>query len=52
MILTDEKLSAFLDGELDTAEMDLVREAIAHDVTVSDRLAALAEVDRVVKVAA
>ena len=51
MILTDEKLSAFLDGELDTAEMDLVREAIAHDVTVSDRLAALAEVDRVVKVA-
>nr|WP_275445306.1 DVU3141 family protein [Alteromonas sp. MmMcT2-2] len=32
--------------------MDLVREAIAHDVTVSDRLAALAEVDRVVKVAA
>ncbi|HBN97983.1 MAG TPA: anti-sigma factor, partial [Alteromonas macleodii] len=29
MILTDEKLSAFLDGELDTAEMDLVREAIA-----------------------
>jgi len=52
VILTDEKLSAFLDGELDTAEMDLVREAIAHDVTVSDRLAALAEVDRVVKVAA
>ena len=52
MILTDEKLSAFLDGELDTAEMDLVREAIAHDVTVSDRLAALADVDRVVKVAA
>ncbi|MEC7481229.1 MAG: anti-sigma factor [Pseudomonadota bacterium] len=52
MILTDEKLSAFLDGELDTAEMDLVREAIAHDVTVSDRLAALAEVDRVVKVTA
>lgn len=52
MILTDEKLSAFLDGELDTAEMELVREAIAHDVTVSDRLAALAEVDRVVKVAA
>ncbi|MFZ8169503.1 anti-sigma factor [Alteromonas macleodii] len=52
MILTDEKLSAFLDGELNTAEMDLVREAIAHDVTVSDRLAALAEVDRVVKVAA
>lgn len=52
MILTDEKLSAFLDGELDTAEMDLVREAIAHDVAISDRLAALAEVDRVVKAAA
>lgn len=52
MILSDEKLSAFLDGELDTVEMDTVREAIAHDVTVSDRLAALAEVDRVVKVAA
>ena len=51
MILTDEKLSAFLDGELDTAEMDLVREAIAHDVAISDRLAALAEVDRVVKAA-
>lgn len=52
MILTDEKLSAFLDGELDTAEMDLVREAIAQDVVISDRLAALAEVDRVVKAAA
>ena len=52
MSLTDEKLSAFLDGELDNAEMDSVREAIAQDVTVSDRLAALAEVDRVVKVAA
>lgn len=52
MILSDEKLSAFLDGELDAGEMDTVREAIAHDVTVSDRLAALAEVDRVVKVAA
>ncbi len=52
MILTDEKLSAFLDGELDIAEMDLVREAIAQDVAISDRLAALAEVDRVVKAAA
>lgn len=52
MILTDEKLSAFLDGELDTTEMDLVREAIAQDVAISDRLAALAEVDRVVKAAA
>ncbi|AXT38769.1 anti-sigma factor [Alteromonas sp. BL110] len=52
MILSDEKLSAFLDGELDVVEMDTVREAIANDVTVSDRLAALAEVDRVVKVAA
>ncbi|MHC6647159.1 anti-sigma factor family protein [Alteromonas sp. HB246098] len=52
MILSDEKLSAFLDGELDAGEMDTVREAIAHDVMVSDRLAALAEVDRVVKVAA
>jgi len=52
VILTDEKLSAFLDGELDTTEMDLVREAIAQDVAISDRLAALAEVDRVVKVAA
>ena len=52
MILTDEKLSAFLDGELDTAEMDLVREAIVQDVAISDRLAALAEVDRVVKAAA
>ena len=52
MILSDEKLSAFLDGELDTVEMDTVREAIAQDVSVSDRLAALAEVDRVVKVAA
>lgn len=52
MILTDEKLSAFLDGELNFVEMDTVREAIAQDVTISDRLAALAEVDRVVKVAA
>lgn len=52
MILSDEKLSAFLDGELDAVEMDTVRDAIAHDVTVSDRLAALADVDRVVKVAA
>lgn len=52
MILTDEKLSAFLDGELDAVEMEMVREAIAQDATVSDRLAALADVDRVVKAAA
>lgn len=52
MILTDEKLSAFLDGELEMAEMDEVREAIAKDVAISDRLAELAEVDRVVKAAA
>jgi len=52
VILTDEKLSAFLDGELDAVEMEMVREAIAQDATVSDRLAALADVDRVVKAAA
>ena len=51
-MFTDEKLSAFLDGELEPAQMDEIREAIALDMTISDRLAALAEVDRVVKVAA
>lgn len=52
MSFTDEKLSAFLDGELDSVEMSEVREAIANDIAISDRLAALAEVDMVVKAAA
>jgi hypothetical protein len=46
MNINDETLSAFLDGELSEQEMESVREALADDETVSNRLASLADVDR------
>lgn len=52
MKVSDEMLSAFLDGELSSRDMDNVRDAIAENVAIADRLAALAEVDMVVKAAA
>ena len=52
MKITDEQLSAFLDNELDELQMSLVRDAIAQDDTLCDRLAALSMVDHVVKTAA
>ncbi len=52
MKITDEQLSGFLDNELDEQQMSLVRDAIAQDDTLCDRLAALSMVDHVVKTAA
>jgi len=52
MKITDEQLSAFLDNELDEQQMSRVRDAIAQDDTLCDRLAALSMVDHVVKTAA
>lgn len=52
MNVSNEQLSAFLDGELPEAEMQYVREAIAIDISLADKLAALAEVDVIVKSAA
>ena len=48
MKITDEILSAFLDAELPAAEMDAVREALALEETLVERLAELALVDQVV----
>lgn len=45
MKITDETLSAFLDNELSPAEMDAVREQVATDPSLADRLAELAAVD-------
>lgn len=45
MTLSDDTLSAFLDQELTEAEMAAVREAIARDPAIADRLAELAMVD-------
>lgn len=52
MSVDDAMLSAFLDAELEEAEMEQVRQALAEDLTVADRLAALANVDMVVRQAA
>jgi hypothetical protein len=51
-MMSDEKLSAFLDAELNHNEMEEVREALANTPALADRLAALAQVDMVVKHAA
>ncbi|WP_203565522.1 anti-sigma factor [Alteromonas profundi] len=51
-MMSDEKLSAFLDAELNHNEMEEVREALANTPSLADRLAALAQVDMVVKQAA
>lgn len=52
MNVSNEQLSAFLDGELSEPDMQHVREAIAIDISLADKLAALAEVDVIVKSAA
>jgi len=49
MTPTDDQLSAFLDGELPAAEMDAIRQAIASDEALSERLATLASADHAVK---
>ncbi|WP_297793444.1 hypothetical protein [uncultured Marinobacter sp.] len=45
MNITDETLSAFLDNELNGAEMEAVRDQLAEDPALADRLAELASVD-------
>lgn len=45
MTPTNEQLSAFLDAELSLAEMEQVRQALASQPELADRLAQLAEVD-------
>lgn len=49
MIISDEKLSAFLDAELPPEEMDQLRELIAVDESLADRIADFALVDQTVK---
>lgn len=46
---TDDTLSAFLDGELPEAQMELVRNALVRDKTLAARLATLTEVNALVK---
>lgn len=45
MNITDETLSAFLDNELSSPEMEAVRDQLKVDPTLTDRLAELASVD-------
>ncbi|MDO8341630.1 MAG: hypothetical protein Q7T48_00360 [Cellvibrio sp.] len=45
MIISDEKLSAFLDAELPESEMESIRQRISEDETLANRLAELAMVD-------
>jgi hypothetical protein len=45
MNITDQQLSAFLDAELNDNEMEQVRNQIAQDETLANRLAELAMVD-------
>lgn len=45
MNINDETLSAFLDAELPEAEMNTIRERIAEDESLANRLAELAAVD-------
>lgn len=47
MNLTDEVLSAFLDGELPEADMAIVRDRLAQDPALAERLAQLAAVDNI-----
>lgn len=49
MTISDETLSAFLDGELSRREMAAVAEAISAEPQLADRLAAFARVDEQVK---
>ena len=45
MKITDEMLSAFLDSELPEPQMQHIRELLLQDEQLAERLAALAEVD-------
>lgn len=49
MNITDEMLSAFLDAQLSPAEMDTVRQQLADDEQLTERLADLAMVDSLVQ---
>ena len=49
MTYSDEQLSAFLDGELSRPEMEAIRNALAEDESLGDRLAELSAVDLVVR---
>lgn len=49
MSISDETLSAFLDGELSRQEKAEVEQALGADPALADRLAALASVDELVK---
>lgn len=52
MNIPDERLSAFLDAELPEAEMDAIRQAVADDERLAERLAELAMVDELVALSA
>lgn len=47
MKITDQQLSAFLDAELPEAEMEQIRDRLAQDDILAERLANLAQVDAV-----
>ncbi|NND83411.1 MAG: hypothetical protein HKN50_13365 [Gammaproteobacteria bacterium] len=49
MDFTDDKLSAFLDGELSKEEMTVIRELLLNDDHLSDRLERLAFADALIK---
>lgn len=46
--ISDEKLSAFLDSELPEKEMEMIRELLATDETLVNRIAEMASVDAIV----
>lgn len=48
MTISDERLSAFLDAELPEAEMEAIRQALAENEQLAERLAELAMVDDLV----
>jgi hypothetical protein len=45
MTISDEQLSAFLDAELPEPEMELIRQQLSEDASLTNRLAELAMVD-------
>ena len=45
MTISDETLNAFIDGELSTIEMNIVRDAIAKDELVAERIDTLASLN-------
>jgi len=48
MTITDQQLCAFIDNELPAQEMDAIRDVIASDETIADRVAELTMVDHLV----